>query len=161
MITLLFSTSGDPISKLIRDYDHGMWSHVDCIDPVNGTLIGARSDEVGGKPSGVQARPPGYIKFDQAQRVEIPCSWVQQARFYKFVHDQIGKPYDTVDLLANFSLRLNWRNPGAWWCSELIGAAEEDSGVIHLLATPVNFLSPNALYLVNSALVDLPSVYLA
>src|SRR5689334_9108316 len=113
-IALQFSVCGDAGSWLIRQYDHGPWSHVDAILP-DGTLLGSRDDELGGKPSGVQVRPAGYQRFLATERVSIPCSDEAETAFYEFLNSQIGKPYDET-AIAGFVFQRDWRAPDSWFC---------------------------------------------
>jgi hypothetical protein len=153
-VSLQFSSCNDASSLAIRLYDHGLWSHVDAVLN-DGNLLGSRDDQVGGKPSGVQIRPDGYIKFATTKRVIIPCADAQEDAFYAFLTGQIDKPYDETAILA-FIVGRNWRAEDSWFCSELVGSALEQSTVFaHNLAVASNKLTPSGLYLASSVLVDI------
>lgn len=152
-VTLQFSVCEDVGSWLIRQYDHGPWSHVDCVLP-GGGLLGARDDRVGGAPSGVQIRPNGYINFLRTQRIILPCPETSQEAFYGFLRGQLGKPYDQT-AIAGFVFQRDWRETDSWFCSELQGVALESAGIFpHKLATPTAKLTPSGLYLAASVLTD-------
>lgn len=149
MIRFQFVDGGDdPASLAIKARQHGGWTtHVDCMLS-DGLLLGARSDSVGGKPPGVQIRPPGYIAVQRAEIVTLACDDDQAARWNAFLLAQLGKPYDLVDLLADFVGGRNWRNPNAWWCSELGGRSIEPDVCGYLLKpwAESDILTPWALY---------------
>ena len=128
------------------------FSHVDVVMP-DGQLLGSRWDKVGGKPPGVQIRPASYVKGERLTRVKLPCTLVQQRAFYEFLEAQIGKPYDSIGILA-FLFGRNWRETDSWFCSELGSAALEEAGILRPLAAMTNKITPSDLILVLSALVD-------
>jgi hypothetical protein len=127
-------------AALIKFYDHGLYSHVDSVLP-DGTLLGARDDEVGGMPSGVQ-------------RITLPCTDAQADAYYAFVRSQIGKAYDETAIVA-FAVGRDWRTPDCWFCSELCAAGLEASGFVFPLSSPANKVAPDDLLMVVSALVKL------
>jgi hypothetical protein len=101
-------------------------------------------------PAGVHIYGPYYTRW--AGFVDLPCTADQLAAFENFLKQQLGKPYDMVDLLANFGIARNWRNPDKWWCSELLGAALETvKWFKNPLAMGVEKLSPRDLALTISA----------
>jgi hypothetical protein len=152
-ITLQFVGAGDFGSELIEWFSQGQVSHVDAV-MADGSLLGARSDHVGGAPPGVQIRPANYENFERVIRVVMPCPDDMAARFYDLIRAEIGKPYDSEGLLADFVAGRNWRDPGSWWCSELQGAMLERCGYFASpLATPSNKLTPAGLLLACSARV--------
>lgn len=153
-INLQFSVCNDIGSWAIRQYDHGPWSHVDAVMPEGG-LLGARNDEVGGKPAGVQIRPAAYAQFSGTKIIGIPCSDAVQGLFYNFLRSQIGKPYDQT-AIAGFVFQRDWRAHDSWFCSELQATGMETAGAFqHKLATPTAKLTPSGLYLACSVLTDL------
>ena len=122
MIRLRFVDAGhDPGSEAIKIFERGWCSHVDVVYP-DGSLLGARSDEVGGKPAGVQRRPADYENVIQAEVVTLATSDEQLSAFYSFLEAQVGKPYDKTAILA-FALARDWQEPDSWFCSELAAAA--------------------------------------
>jgi hypothetical protein len=147
VISLQFSTEADAISALSRAFSHGPFSHVDAVLG-DGGLLGARLD------GGVRIRHAGYAAFSRLLRVDLPSTDAQSAAFHGFLSDQLGKPYDPLAIAA-FAANRDWRQPGHWFCSELIAAALEAADWFgHALATPANRVTPDDLLLVCSAFVD-------
>lgn len=123
MIRLQFVGATDPASECIRIFERGWCSHVDAVLP-DGTLLGARSDAVGGKPPGVQIRPPGYAIWPQRVVVSLAAPADVESRWQTFLLAQIGKPYDMLAIAA-FAAERDWRERDSWFCSELQAAALE------------------------------------
>lgn len=153
MITLQFVGSpGSLFSAGIEWFSQGIVSHVDCV-LADGSLLGARSDAVMGVPPGVHIRPPTYIGNDTTVRVTLPTPTGMAAAFYRLVEAEIGKPYDMAAIIG-FVADRDWREPGAWFCSELQGAMLERCGYFATkLSTPMNKLTPAGLLLACSARV--------
>ena len=158
MITLQFSASPDLGSKIIGFFSHGAaWSHVDAVLP-DGRLLGARYDRTGitaecpdGCAPGVQIRPADYKQFSRKRKLHLPCPQPMADRFNDFLHSQLGKPYDTRALIG-FATGRDWRTPDSWFCSELVARGLELSGWFpYPLATPVDKIDPDDLYLAISA----------
>lgn len=142
MITLQFVGDDDPASEAIKIFSRGWCSHVDAVLP-DGTLLGARLD-------GVKIRAPGYATFARVERVSLAASAEQETAFLAFLHDQVGKPYDKFAICA-FPFQRDWREPGAWFCSELQAAALEACGFFgRPLSVPANEVTPRDLLLVIS-----------
>ena len=151
MISIQFVYSGDIGSAIISYFGHGAgWSHVDAVLP-DGQLLGARANFIKNIPAGVQIRPPGYMAFARSRKLEFPFTLDASARFYDFLKQQVGKPYDTRAIVG-FAAGRNWRDADAWFCSELIAAALEACGFFpYPLASPINKIDPDDLYLAISA----------
>lgn len=154
-VTLQFSCQNDLGSDAIRFFEHGGgYSHVDIVTD-QGNLLGARSDVVAGVPAGVQIRPFNYTTFLRFLPVSIECTPEQKAAFDGFLIAQLGKPYDTTAILG-FVANRDWRTPDAWFCSELAGAALEQSKIFPFnLAAPANKLAPTDLLLACSVLTNI------
>ena len=149
MIVLQFIAMGDAASRLIQTFERGWPSHVDIV-LADGSLLGARSDAIGGKPAGVQIRPAGYEKFEHVQRVSLTCTSEQETKLLNFLEAQIGKPYDKLAIAA-FPFRRDWREDDSWFCSELAAAALEAAGWFPKpLANSVNEITPRDLLLILS-----------
>ena len=99
-------------SQVIASFSAGHFSHVDALLD-DGTLLGARSDRVGGQPPGVQIRSPDYINFSRRVVMEIPATDAQNTTFHAFLHSQIGKPYDSEAIWA-FLFNRDWRETDSW-----------------------------------------------
>ncbi len=136
-------------SQLIAWFSAGHFSHVDAVLD-DGSLLGARSDRVGGRPAGVQIRPPNYINFSLRVVMAIPVSDLQNTAFYAFLHSQVGKPYDSEAILA-FLFNRNWRETDSWICSELQAAGLEHAAVTPRLYLAANKITPVSLALAASA----------
>ena len=132
-------------SRLIgwRDY----WSHVDCVYPTG--LLGARSDDVGGG-RGVQLRPFDYEVPLESVRMRLPCSLDQRVQWLKFLSDQLGRPYDWMAIFA-FAVSRDWRDEGAWFCSELAARSLEVACILPMLCLTPNKIDPGAFALALSA----------
>lgn len=139
-IRLQFSRQADIFSSIIAWYGGAPFSHVDAILP-DGNLLGARSDKQGGKPTGVQVRPPGYAKFAAKVVFTLQCSDAQEGAFLDFLHKQIGKPYDKSAILG-FMMGRDWRQDGAWICSELVARAAEIATIMPYAYLAANKISP-------------------
>lgn len=158
-ITVQFVTSPDgPIPFLnggwwIRRGTHSRFSHVDIVYP-DGTLVGARNDThrdwKGQWNTGVQRRPPDYADFNVRERIVVSVTADEEAAIYDFVNLQIGKPYDTL-AIEGFVAGRDWRDPRAWFCSELVAAAFEHGALLTVL-TPESKVTPNDAYILLGAI---------
>jgi hypothetical protein len=117
-----FSTSHDIFGFVVRYGTRSKWSHVDAVLP-NGSLLGARFRD------GVQIRPSDYIKFPTSMRVCVETPYAD--KFYEVLLTQIGKPYDWRAIAAFAFGDRDWRDPDAWFCSELQIWAMEQAGFFH------------------------------
>ena len=129
----------------------GPYSHVDTVLP-DGRLLGARSDEVGGAPAGVQIRDPGYVGSNRSCASTWRPATSRRKSSYDFARSQIGKPYDEQAILA-FVAGRNWQDPEAWFCSELVAAGLEYASIVLPLAAPTAKITPADLILILSAIV--------
>lgn len=151
MIKLQFSAQDDAAARAIAFYERGWCSHVDSVlpegDPDAGKLLGARLD------GGVAIRPPTYARFRLVLEVELPCEEALAASYYAALRAELGKPYDDKAILG-FIVGRDWRNPSAWFCSELCAAKLESAGYFTgRLATPTNKITPADLLLLCSSRV--------
>lgn len=128
------------------------FSHVDLLTP-SGELLGSRSDSVGGRPPGVQIRPWDYGKKTWIRQVVMTLESTdqQEAVFYSYAFDQLGKPYDTLAIVAFFTGR-DWRESDSWFCDELLLACTEQAGLCPQLYLPTNKFNPTGAACVWSAL---------
>jgi hypothetical protein len=115
-------------SGAIRLVSHGEFTHVDAVVPKGGipniewpagSLVGARSDRIGGKPSGLQCRPFGYERVHKAVRFHSPASELQVQGFWSFLYSQEEHKYDKPSILANV-FNANWHAAGEYVCSAAI-----------------------------------------
>ena len=149
-IGLHFSLGWGIPSKLISWFSAGPFSHVDCYWD-DKTLLGARSDRIGGVPAGVWPRPQAYEKWRKTLVLELYATPAQYELWHHFIELQIAKPYDS-SAIWGFAFERNWRNCDAWYCSELQAAALEAAGLCPKLVTPANKITPVTLATVVSAL---------
>lgn len=150
MIKLRFTREADLFSDIIAWFTQGKYSHVDCILP-DGRALGARSDKVGNHAAGVWARPANYARFAVETVLELSMTTEEETRFYEFLKEQTGKPYDHIAIWG-FIVGRQWREEDSWICSELIAAALEYSGRIPKLKVASSHIAPNPLFMVISAI---------
>jgi len=114
----------NPISFGIR-LETGIFSHAEFIDTDMHVTFGARF--IGG----VKFRPCSkdhYTKVEQFTAAGIKLA-------YEWALTQEGKPYDLSAVAAiklsavGMKLKRNWRDPGRWFCSELVARSFEMAGV--------------------------------
>lgn len=149
MITWQFCKGPDLSSEAIEWFEHGGFSHVDTVMP-DGTLLGARSDVIGGMPAGVQIRPADYLGSEYVYRVTLPTTPEQDIDYYEFLKQQLGKPYDKEGIVG-FIVGREWRDDSAWFCSELAMAALEQSAFLKWpLADHANKITPGDALLIAS-----------
>jgi hypothetical protein len=148
-VILSFDEGSGFSSGAIEYFGAGGWSHVDNVTPRG--LLGARSDRIGGQPSGVWPRPSGYQKGLRRQvRMSLACTAAQYQTWLNFLYLQTGKPYDRLAILG-FIIARDWRDESAWFCSELAARALEVAGVLPPLSLTPNKITPGALALAVSA----------
>lgn len=147
-----FVLGDDIFSRAIAWYGEGYggYSHVDALLP-DGSLLGARNDAVGGKPPGVQIRPPEYAKWVRRAIVELPCSTTDASLWQSWLVSQIGRKYDKSAILGFLTGKEDHTN-GYWICSALQTGALEEVRRIPKLVVPPQQVTPNTLLVVLSAL---------
>jgi uncharacterized protein YycO len=102
----------DPIGEAIKWVSRGQATHVEfCMEDWTQT-IGARAD------GGVQVRPIHYAKFSAEWRFQAEVTEEQLNHGTKWLHAQLGKPYDFLNIAA-IALDRNWQDPSKWICSKL------------------------------------------
>lgn len=143
-IVLQFSTENAVGSWAIREFEHGWASHVDTVLPDN-RLLGARH------LGGVQIREADYARFSRVQRLELPTTEAIAAVYSAFLTSQLGKPYD-LTAVVSFAVGRTWRELDSWFCSELVAAGLEASGLVPSLDAPASRVTPEMLLFLCSAL---------
>jgi len=156
-IQLQFVRQKGIASSAIAWFSQGNFSHVDAVLP-SGRLLGARNDNALGIPSGVQIRPEGYADWALRVRFTIPTTQEQANKFYTFLREQIGKPYDR-SAIWGFVTGRNWRAQDSWICSELQAAALEHAGIVPPLYLSANKITPTALALLASSIASSRQVF--
>jgi len=125
MITLRFVSHPGLFNWACTIAQYGFWAtHVEAVMP-DGRYLGAISD-------GIKARGPSYDKGSVKKEIflEVKATQEQDEIFYAFIESQIGKPYDTWAILAYFYPSRDWQDFDAWYCSELLGTALSECGIL-------------------------------
>lgn len=125
------------------------FSHVDSVLS-NGDLIGARSDKVGGKPPGVQVRPPNYEKWKRRVVVEIQVAAWQEKAWEKWLKGQVNKPYDKAAILG-FILGIPLHDRGHWDCSACGYGSTKAIKLATKCPIPDSSISPNSFFFLCTA----------
>jgi hypothetical protein len=152
-IVLQFVEGSGLGSGMIKWFGHGAYSHVDAVLP-DGTLLGARNDDIDGVPAGVQIRPASYVAHEKVMRIILPATDAQAETFYAGMRAEIGKPYNKIGILA-FAVNASWTSVGAWFCSQVVTAKLQACRWLGDLSEPPNKIDPDDLFLILSALVGL------
>lgn len=144
-IRLQFVCGSDIASRLIAWYGNGYggYSHVDAVLP-DGSLLGARSDRVGGQPPGVRIRPANYDKWVRRVVLGLSVSSTDAFTWEAWLRSQVGKPYD-MPAIWGFLLGRKTEEKGQWICSALQAGALEAVGAMHRLLVPPSQVTPDAL----------------
>jgi hypothetical protein len=136
-------------AKLIEWQTRAWCSHCEAILP-NERTLGAMLQ------GGVKIRPFTDRNYRDVVRWEdwhIPCESYQCVNFYAFLCDQEGKPYDWRAIVSFAMGGRDWRNPNAWFCSELMVAALQQAGLYTPPAQiPGDRLTPRDAYLIVNTL---------
>jgi hypothetical protein len=122
MIQLVFSTTWGPFSWAIQRRTNSPWSHIDSIDPDGQNVIGALFWK------GVVHRPLREVITKASTIGFANVDYVDEEAYWKFLHDQIGKPYDRRGVLGIGMDGRNWQNDSAWFCSELVAKGLLEAG---------------------------------
>jgi hypothetical protein len=156
-IRLRFVTCSDHVSQMIR-LRSGLSmpftpSHVECVTP-EGLYLGQHFS------GGMQARPAGYDAGTMLQDriVELPARADQVEAFYAFVNSKIGQPYDWKSIIS-FVAPLNFHLAEHAICSAIMTLALRAPGVAwfpYPLTVPAHQISPRDLFLMLSAIVEIP-----
>lgn len=136
-VRLQFVLGAGLSSRLIAWWGQGYggFSHVDAVMG-DGWLLGARFDKVGGKPAGVQVRPPLYENWKYRRTLDMPCTALQQLKWTDYLHSQIGCQYDSADIWG-FVIGREMKETGHWICSALQLSALQIAGILpHTEITP-------------------------
>lgn len=150
-LCLVFSTSFAWQSGVIRLMCHSPYSHCDVMveDPVPHGLLGA-SD-----PGGVMVRSHDYQPFKAWRKATIKTD--KADKVIELVKSQIGKPFDASAMHHVISeQQRDWKQPDAWFCSELICWALEEAGFFpYRLIVPKNRVTPADLLLLLNPYIDI------
>lgn len=143
----------DLSSWAISLFSAGHFSHVDAIVPTGGvpnipwdggSLVGARSDKICGKPAGLQCRPFGYEPVKEAVIFHLPATEEQETAFWAFLYSQEGHKYDKLGILG-FVFNTNWHAPGEFFCDAVMLDALQSADWISPCYSPYWKITPVAL----------------
>ena len=140
---LRFVQGGAWDSRLIEYTTRCRWSHVEALydDHTLGAML------VGGVRFR-SLKSPQYKHAVAYQVVEIAASPLTESHFDGFLEQQIGKPYDWRSILAFGLGQRDWRNPLAWFCSELVLRGLEFANIVQLPADiPMTRITPRDLWM--------------
>ena len=130
MITLVFVRTPSLFGAAIRAATWSRWNHVAF--EVAGRWLSATLD------AGVSVQRPDPSALAARFRAPVPAAAIRAAL------QQLGKPYDLAGVLG-VGLHRDWRDPGAWFCSELVAWACETAGAPLLRADRLGRITPGQL----------------
>lgn len=131
------------VQNAISFISRGVVCHVEFL--VDGKAIGAHAD------GGVQVRDIDH--YDADYRFRADCTDEQYQKAIDFLQEQIGKPYDFLDIVGIMASR-NWHDETKWICSELWAATMEASGLIHHIEGGISLVTPQDTLILSSAMFD-------
>ena len=133
MVTLQFSTTNHPLSRIVCWATWSPFSHVDLLLP-DGRVLGSEWD------TGVTIRNQrrDYTRIARLT-ADIPFD-----AYYDALMTQIGKPYDWSGVIGIMAHK-EWQKKNSWFCSELQAWAAEQCGVRLLRRTDVSRVTPRDL----------------
>jgi uncharacterized protein YycO len=127
------------LSKAIKAFNWGEYSHVAALNTVTGEIIEAWH------PGGVRKvtlknhrHTPGTV----VDVYRVPGS-LDAERFWTALEGEVGKKYDFKGILG-FLARSKTQSDRAWFCSELVFAVAAQTGTL-LLHCPAYKVSPTLL----------------
>lgn len=147
LVRLQFVLGAGWTSRLIAWWGSGYsgFSHVDAVLD-DGSLVGARYDDVGGKPPGVQRRPAGYEKWKRRVVVTFPHTEAIYPMWEKGLLARVGAPYDPFDIIG-LILGIPLSSPGHWICSACQSDELQSVMLLPSLPIPPQQITPNTLYI--------------
>lgn len=137
---VLVFTAGEGITGAITRW--WTWS---AAGHVAGELgqVGATIQYLDATPSRGVAQHAGIAGRIVARRT-VDCEPEAEARAVAWAADQIGRPYDWR-AIAGMPFRRDWRDPRAWFCSEIWAAAFEAIGLPLVHAEALDRVTPRDL----------------
>lgn len=141
MIELLFSTSRNPLSALIRLAIWSRWSHVALVVD-GGFVVEADARE------GVRLAPfSGTLaRCRDAALVGLACS--NPRGVIAAAKSQIGKPFDYRGAFG-LGLHRNWQDDQRWFCSELIAWSFDAAGDRLFRSEAMHRVTPQHLWMLE------------
>ena len=154
MIRLQFVLGRDISSRFVAWYGNGYggFSHVDAVLS-DGTLLGARSDEVGGG-DGVRIRSsdPPYEKWKRREVYGLQCSAAEEFTWEAWLRSELGHAYNPGAIWDFVLGRRDLTKRGRWICSELQTKALQKIAKLPTLPVPASQVTPNSLLLMFCAI---------
>ena len=95
------------------------------------------------------------VSGDVRRVFRVKCEREVEAGVARWAAGQVGKPYDW-SAIAGIPFRRNWRQPGEWFCSELVASAFEAAAFPLLRTSHLNRVTPRDL-LLSPYLVECPA----
>lgn len=143
MVELLFSTTRNPLSTLIRLATWSRWSHVALV--VNRDFV-VEADA----REGVRERPfmEALSRSKEAALSALSCT--RPEAVIAAAMSQIGKPFDYRGALG-LGLHRDWQNNDRWFCSELIAWSFAASGAPLFRAEAAHRVTPQHLWMLAPA----------
>lgn len=142
-VRLLFSTTGNPFSALIRAATWSRWSHVSIINDDDMVIEAAALHGVR-RVSFVDA----INRAADAALVELPSP--DPAAVIAAAASQIGKPYDYTAIVG-LGLHRDWQEDDAWFCSELVAWSFAQAGEPLFRADVLRRVTPQHLWMLAPA----------
>lgn len=137
-------------SRIIEHRQRSWCSHTEACTLFSATTFGAMLR------GGVRERWTSDSVYRGVTRKEtwrIPVSDEARDAFWKFLREQIRKPYDWRAIVSFGLGERDWRTPDSWFCSELMIAALEAASVVHFAGeSHVDRIDPGTAYLLVTSL---------
>lgn len=151
MIRLRFVSHPGVFNWACRIAQYGFWAtHCEALLPEGGRL-GSWYTE-----GGVRVLSDNYDEgaFIKETFVTLKSTPEQEEIFFAFLDTQIGKPYDTLAIVAFYSSRA-WQELDSWQCSELIASGLSYCGLFpHEMAVKFSRITPRDLMLLTSPMTE-------
>lgn len=139
---LLFSTSRHPLSGIVRAGTRSRWSHVGLIDG-NSVIEATATHGV------VRTRLfESLARASEFAFVELPCT--DPAAAIAMAAGEIGKPYDWSGVFG-IGFNRDWQEDDAWFCSELVAWAFEETLQPLLRSEVLRRVTPQHLWMLPPA----------
>jgi hypothetical protein len=140
-----FVCGDDCLSRAIAWWGNGWrgFSHVDIVCH-RGWLLGARSDRAAGTLSGVQLRPPDYLKGTllRISTLELDLGAEDEKAAQYWAVSQIGRRYD-MNTIGALLLGRKTKIDGRWICSALSDEMCVKFAVYHETGVPPQQITPD------------------
>lgn len=146
-IRLVFSNSKLPLSHIIRWVTWSDWSHVAILVDDN-LVIESTLSHGGVKVCSLdefKSRASEWAIFD------IECK--NPEGVVAAALSQVGKPYDWTGILG-VGFHRDWQEDDAWWCSEFVLWAFDESGDPKIKKEAIRRATPQHCYMISGELLE-------